>query len=142
MTGAAVNAAITAISNQLILSPVDADDVGDGQDLGADGFQIRDGPYLEADGEDAAFGGHDVLGVDLTDGEFGAVDDVQHIHRQAVVGEGLHLQDGVEGLVLLLGPVAADPAGGVDGVVPRRGLSCVIQEITAFSAMRENCERI
>ena len=110
---------------QLILSSADADDVGDGQDLGPDGFQVGYALDLEADSEDASVGEGVVLGGDLTDGELGAVDDIQNVHGQTVVGKGLDFQNGVEGLVLFLCPVAADPAGGVDGMGAVGGVGAV-----------------
>ena len=98
--------------NHLILSSADTDDIRDGHEFITDGFQFGHVLDLKTGGEDAAACALHILAVEFLDPDAAGGKDHGHVHIQAVAGDEFQLQDGVEGLVVLLCPMAADPAGG------------------------------
>ena len=93
-------AALNNNLSYLILSSSGAHNIPDVQQLIADFFQLLHVFDLEADGEDALVV-RQVLAVELLQSDAGGGHDGGHIQQQALSGNAIQLQCGLEGLIIL-----------------------------------------
>ncbi len=108
----------------LIGTPPGTHHIGDAQQAVADGVQLRHVLDLEADGKDAPAAGQ-VLAVEFFYPDTGGGHSGGEVQQQAVPGNAVQLQRGLEGLLLGIGPADPDPAGGFPGVIPVGGVGAV-----------------
>ena len=94
-----------------------ADHVTDIQQLLPDGFQFSYVLDLEADGEEASAVGQ-ILAVQFLHTDTGGGHNGGDVQQQAVTGDAVQLQGGLEGLLLFGGPADTNPAGGLAGIIP------------------------